>query len=118
MDALIMFEWPGNVRQLRSTIRSAVLQAQDVVEVDDLEFLDGVAGPRNTSESPTLPTLEEGAPLKDHVKKHIAQIERQIILETLNSTKWNKAKTARGLQVAYNTLLSKINEYDLQNPNG
>jgi two-component system nitrogen regulation response regulator GlnG len=60
--------------------------------------------------------FENGAPLKDHVKKHIAQIERQIILEALKSTKWNKAKTARMLQIAYNTLLSKINEYDLQNP--
>lgn len=118
MDALMNFEWPGNVRQLRSTIRSAVLQAGDVVETEHLEFIEsggpGFGGPV----PPPAPTLEEGAPLKDHVKKHIARIERQIILETLNSTKWNKAKTARVLQIAYNTLLSKINEYDLQNPNG
>ena len=115
MDALMTFEWPGNVRQLRSTIRSAVLQAGDVVEIEHLEFIEGGSGATGTP-APPAPTLEEGAPLKDHVKKHIAQIERQIILETLNSTKWNKAKTARVLQIAYNTLLSKINDYDLQNP--
>ncbi|MCB2205581.1 sigma-54 dependent transcriptional regulator [bacterium] len=118
MDALIMFEWPGNVRQLRSTVRSSVLQASEVVELEHLEFMDGtVPGTPNPGSAP-IPRLEEGAALKDHVKKHIAQVERQIILETLNTTNWNKAKTARVLQVAYNTLLSKINEYDLQNPNG
>ncbi|MDT8324009.1 MAG: sigma-54 dependent transcriptional regulator [Bacteroidota bacterium] len=118
MEALIMFEWPGNVRQLRSAIRSAVLQAGNVVEIEHLEFVEG-SGPGSTlSPTPPAPTLEEGAPLKDHVKKHISQIERQIILETLHSTNWNKAKTARVLQIAYNTLLSKINEYDLQNPSG
>jgi two-component system nitrogen regulation response regulator GlnG len=121
MDALISFAWPGNVRQLRSAIRSAVLQSADVVETEHLEFIEGNApGTPGASgrPAPAAPTLEEGAPLKDHVKKHIAQIERQIILETLNSTKWNKAKTARVLQIAYNTLLSKINDYDLQNPRG
>jgi two-component system nitrogen regulation response regulator GlnG len=118
MDALIMFEWPGNVRQLRSTIRSAVLQATEVVDMVHLEFVNAGSAEPRTLDGVPVPTLENGAPLKEHVKKHIAQIERQIILETLNSTKWNKAKTARVLQIAYNTLLSKINEYDLQNPNG
>jgi DNA-binding NtrC family response regulator len=83
-----------------------------------LEFVNAGSAEPRTLDGVPVPTLENGAPLKEHVKKHIAQIERQIILETLNSTKWNKAKTARVLQIAYNTLLSKINEYDLQNPNG
>lgn len=118
MDALIMYDWPGNVRQLRSTIRGAVLQANHLVDVAHLEFLEigDASAPPAGGVAPT--ELEQGEPLKDHVKKHIAQIERQIIQETLRSTKWNKAKTARILQIAYNTLLSKINEYDLNNPNG
>ena len=118
MDALIMYDWPGNVRQLRSTIRGAVLQATHLVDIDHLEFLDiGDAAAASGGDAPPA-QIENGEPLKEHVKKHIAQIERQIILETLRSTNWNKAKTARVLQIAYNTLLSKINDYELQNPNG
>ncbi len=118
MDALMMYDWPGNVRQLRSTVRSAVLQAGHVIEVDNLEFMEMSAGNGQGKTVGDLPELADGVPLKEHVKKHIAQIERQIIYETLRSTKWNKAKTARVLQIAYNTLLTKISEYDLQNPNG
>ncbi len=117
MDALIMYDWPGNVRQLRSTIRGGVLQATHIVDINHLEFLDIGDTASSGGEAPPV-HIENGEPLKDHVKKHIAQIERQIILETLRSTNWNKAKTARVLQIAYNTLLSKINDYDLQNPSG
>mgnify|MGYP001386885309 FL=1 len=116
MDALIIYDWPGNVRQLRSTVRGAVLQSTDVIEVQHLEFMEMGGGAATQPVAAPAIAFENGAPLKDHVKKHIAQIERQIILETLKSTKWNKAKTARVLQIAYNTLLSKINEYDLQHP--
>ena len=117
LDLLLMYEWPGNVRQLRSTIRSAVLQATDVVDIEHLEFME-VQGSVGASTHLEGLDMGNGAPLKDHVKKHIAQIERQIIHETLKATRWNKAKAARILQIAYNTLLSKITEYDLQNPNG
>ena len=118
MDALMMYDWPGNVRQLRSTVRSAVLQATHVVDVEHLEFIEVSGGGNGSGVGSEAVGLEDGVPLKEHVKKHIAQIERQIIYETLKSTKWNKAKTARVLQIAYNTLLTKISEYDLQNPGG
>ncbi|MBR9974605.1 MAG: sigma-54-dependent Fis family transcriptional regulator, partial [Bacteroidetes bacterium] len=118
IDALMLHDWPGNVRQLRSTVRSAVLQATHVVDVDHLEFIEVSGGTHDSGLGSEAHSLEDGVPLKEHVKKHISQIERQIIYETLKSTKWNKAKTARVLQIAYNTLLTKINEYDLQNPGG
>jgi DNA-binding NtrC family response regulator len=117
MDMLMMYDWPGNVRQLRSTVRSAVLQATDVIDTEHLEFME-IQGAAGASFHLDGLDLGNGAPLKDHVKKHIAQIERQIILETLKSTRWNKAKASRMLQIAYNTLLSKITEYDIQNPHG
>jgi two-component system nitrogen regulation response regulator GlnG len=120
MEMIMMADWPGNVRQLRSAIRGAVLQASKVIDVEHIEILDGgQTGPAGLPGS-VVPQGEDWskAPLKDHVKKHIAQIEKQIIYETLKSTRWNKAKAARVLQIAYNTLLSKISEYDLQNPHG
>lgn len=118
MDFLMMYEWPGNVRQLRSTIRSAVLQANAVIDLNDLEFMSVPGGAAAVGPVIDSAELDNGAPLKDHVKKHIALIERQIIFETLRATRWNKAKAARILQIAYNTLLSKISEYDIQNPQG
>jgi DNA-binding NtrC family response regulator len=118
MEALMFYDWPGNVRQLRSTVRSAVLQASHVIEVEHLEFMEMTSVNGEGPEAPMNVDFEDGVPLKEHVKKHVSHIERQIIQETLKSTKWNKAKAARILQIAYNTLLTKISEYDLQQPNG
>ena len=120
MEMIMMADWPGNVRQLRSAIRGAVLQANKVIDVEHLELLENGQGSGSGSAGAMIPQGEDWskAPLKDHVKKHIAQIEKQIIFETLKSTRWNKAKASRVLQIAYNTLLSKISEYDLQNPHG
>jgi DNA-binding NtrC family response regulator len=117
MDFMMMYDWPGNVRQLRSAIRSAVLQAQDVIDLVHLEMQDGsgaIQAPSTISPSPGEDW--SAAPLKDHVRRHIAQLEKQIIFETLKGTRWNKARAARTLQIAYNTLLTKISEYDLKNP--
>lgn len=116
IEALMFYDWPGNVRQLRSTIRGAVLQAGQVIEVGHLEFMEMTSVNGEGDEAPATVDFDDGVPLKEHVKKHVSQIERQIIYEALKSTKWNKAKTARILQIAYNTLLTKISEYDLQQP--
>ncbi len=38
MDAMVEYDWPGNVRQLKSAIRRAVLLADDIIIVKHLDF--------------------------------------------------------------------------------
>jgi two-component system nitrogen regulation response regulator GlnG len=112
-QALLDYPWPGNVRQLRSTIRRAVLMAREVVAEKDLDILqeDGQAprpavGPPRAAGAPAA-----GVSLKAIVAQNIAAVEREVLSQTLHQTSGNKAKAARLLEVDYKTIQSKIKRY-------
>ncbi len=93
VDALLSYNWPGNVRQLRSVIRRAVLLADDVITPDQLA-IDG---------------------FKELVRRKVIVIEREILCHVLRGVGGNKAKAARLLHIDYKTIHTKIREYGISN---
>ncbi len=120
LDKLLGFNWPGNVSQLRAVVRRAVLFADEYIAAEQLDLESeserGFMSPFTAEVDGT--DLDQGYSLKDHVRKHTAQVERQILLETLKRTGWNKAKAARILQIDYKTMQTKVKEYRLHDPQG
>jgi two-component system nitrogen regulation response regulator GlnG len=118
--AMLAYRWPGNVRQLSSVVRRAVLMADNVVTEDHLGLRNGA------SEAPAEDQLAEptcssapGAELCSLSLRRVVQVgkvhvERMAILQALQKTSGNKAKAARLLQVDYKTLHSKVKEYGIQ----
>ncbi len=117
IEAMLAYRWPGNVRQLRSVARRAVLMAEDIITEEHLGLRpkrpeifaeDEVAGA-------TTPGLGWGdRPLREIVRGNTVHVERMAILHALRRTGGNKAKAARLLQVDYKTLHSKVKEYGIQ----
>ena len=105
--ALLAYEWPGNVRQLRSTIRRAVLLADEVITEKHLDMT-RVPGP----ELPTIPGIQggswEGISLKEIVRHNTLAVEREVLTQVLNYTGGNKAKAARMLSIDYKTIHTKL----------
>jgi DNA-binding NtrC family response regulator len=96
MEALMEYEWPGNVRQLENAISHALILAQgDVIRRRHL--------PRFLRESAAT-----------SVSTSLAENERHLILRVLQETNWNKHDAARRLQVSRSTLYSKIRRYGLE----
>jgi len=97
---LYAYEWPGNIRELRNCIESAVVMCQSsVITVDDLP--------------PALrQTADEGW---IHIKlgENMAECEKIIIRDTLSHCGGNKSKTADVLDIGRKTLLRKLDEYNL-----
>ncbi len=121
LEKMLAYNWPGNVAQLKAVVRRSVLFAEEYISAEQLDLemdaerrVRAVMAAADIDES----TIEQGIALKDHMRKHTAQIERQILLETLKRTGWNKAKAARLLQIDYKTMQTKVKEYKLQDPNG
>ncbi|MFH0823086.1 MAG: sigma-54 dependent transcriptional regulator [Pseudomonadota bacterium] len=112
-ELLLTNSWPGNVRQLRATVRRAVLQADDMILPEHLS----VEGSSWKVETGTFPVQEEpswdGLPLKEIVRRSTAALERRVIGRTLRKTGGNKAEAARLLQVDYKTIHSKIKQYGI-----
>ncbi len=115
VDALLDFAWPGNVRQLRSTIRRAVLVADDIVTKRHLDIAPNKGEPAPATEIPaTSPNMAGGLlSLKLMVAGSIATVERAALIKALRRVHGNKAHAARLLQIDYKTMQSKIKKYGI-----
>jgi DNA-binding NtrC family response regulator len=100
LSRLNLYPWPGNIRELESTVSRAALSAPGrVIRDTDIEFLHPVAAPAAEA-PPRLPTL--------------AEAERAHIIRVLDAAAWNKKEAARLLEISRGTLYRKIVEYGLE----
>jgi len=116
VDALLACDWPGNVRQLRSVIRRAVLLADDMITEQHMRM--DCVSPKLTPPDPgdnqeIQETPEEGLPLREIMQRRIVVIEREILVHVLRETGGNKAKAARLLHIDYKTMHSKVRQYGI-----
>jgi two-component system nitrogen regulation response regulator GlnG len=107
LDLLMRYSWPGNVRQLRSTIRQAVLLAKEQILEKHIR-LDGQPSNHLMQAEPGEPCWWSGKSLREIVQENTRDLERKVISSVLLYTKGNKAEAARLLQVDYKTLHTKI----------
>ncbi|PYR77455.1 MAG: hypothetical protein DMF86_09020 [Acidobacteria bacterium] len=100
VDLLTQYHWPGNIRELESTVSRAALSSPGrVIRPGDVEFL-------HASETP-VEAVRERLP-------SLAEAERAHILRVLESVHWNKKQAAGILEISRGTLYRKIVEYGLE----
>jgi DNA-binding NtrC family response regulator len=98
---LTSYHWPGNIRELESTVSRAALSAPGrVIREIDIEFLHGRAKGPEEETSNRLPSLRDA--------------ERAHIIRVLEAVNWNKLEAARVLAISRGTLYRKIDEYGLE----
>ena len=102
LDALRFHSWPGNVRELRNVIERAVVICSGE-QIERHHFAPYPFDQRQKLRSEDTVTFPVGTPLKD--------IERAMILRTLDKTGNNKTRAAQLLNISLKTLHNKLNEY-------
>jgi len=107
LEALRAYPWPGNVRELRNALKRAALLADGPIILRDLP---GEFRGRPVALPPAAGTA---ASLKDVVRHVVETAERDLIVRTLERTRWNRAQAARLLGINYKTLYNKLKEYAL-----
>jgi DNA-binding NtrC family response regulator len=104
LTILSNYDWPGNVRQLRNTIRTMVVMCdRDRLDVQDIP-------PEIAQRRQLLAGSRPAAALGD---VSLDQLEKQAIEETLAKTNGNREKAAKILGIGERTLYRKIKEYNL-----
>jgi DNA-binding NtrC family response regulator len=111
--ALAVHRWPGNVRELENTIHRAVLLATGP-EIG----VEGILTPDGTRlDQAPMPSAVAHAALaaeqvtRSLVGRTVADVERDLILETLKHCFGNRTHAANILGISIRTLRNKLNEY-------
>lgn len=108
-DLLERYEWPGNIHELKNTMRRLVILGTEEPILDEL--LASTAKLPPTSVSTGGPTS-----LKKLTQKATCDLERQVIFEALAAHHWDRKQTARALRISYRALLSKIRKAEMARP--
>jgi len=101
IELLVTYHWPGNIRELESTVSRAALSAPGrTIRATDIEFLHASAPVAQSPSGDRLPSLAES--------------ERAHIVRVLEAVDWNKKEASRVLDISRGTLYRKIVEYSLE----
>jgi transcriptional regulator of acetoin/glycerol metabolism len=110
MEALLAYDWPGNIRQLQNIVRYCLAVVDGpLIAVKDLP--QDVLEKREVTMSP----LEGGSP-DDRPLDPRQKIGREMLIAALKSNRWEIAATARALGVARITLYRSIARFGIIRP--
>lgn len=99
-SVLYSYDWPGNVRQLRNCVESAVVMTSGtVITLDDLP--------------PSIRSGSDASSIRIPLGATMAEAEKEIILQTLSAQNGNKSRAAEVLGIGRKTLHRKLDEYGL-----
>jgi two-component system, response regulator FlrC len=111
--SLTLNYWPGNVRELENTMHRAVLMASgEEIGPEAILTPDGI----RLDQQRSAPAVAHAAFAAEQVSRGlvgrtVAEVERDLILETLKHCLGNRTHAANVLGISIRTLRNKLNEY-------
>jgi len=105
VQALMTYHWPGNIRELENLVRRVVALGDAQIALNEL---------RSSSIVMNKPAVVvPGTSLKVAARAASKNAERELIMQALDRTRWNRKQAARALQISYKSLLYKIKEMEV-----
>ncbi|MFC4351533.1 sigma-54 interaction domain-containing protein [Fodinicurvata halophila] len=118
MDLLKQHSWRGNVRELENTMHRAVLLASDGTITPDAILLTGSQSPmqERSDVSRAVGKAEAAAGSQEDgtqlVGRTVAEVERDLIIDTLQHCLGNRTHAANILGISIRTLRNKLKQYN------
>jgi two-component system response regulator AtoC len=103
MQMFLDHSWPGNIRELENTVRRVVVLGED-------QLVEAGLGVSAVETRATQPTESHVHSLKAAARAASREAERDLILEALARTRWNRRRAAQELQISYKSLLHKLKQ--------
>ena len=102
------YSWPGNVRELKNLVeRLVVLESVEVILPRHLpDWLTGGSGVAQSANNGSFILPETGISLEG--------VEKDLIQQALEKSKYNKTQAAKLLQISYDTLRYQVKKFGLE----
>jgi DNA-binding NtrC family response regulator len=106
--------WPGNVRELENLVERATLLARgEEIQMGDLHLKNGVGMFAMEPSGSGSWVLRDGI-LNEFSGRTLEEVERELILGTLDRLGGNRTRTAEKLGVSVRTIRNKLHQYGVK----
>jgi len=113
MEALVAYDWPGNVREMENVIaRAALLTTTEEITCDDLPALQHGLTNGPAPKAVAAESIVDLLPKEDILPFEV--VEERIIRHALNLADGNVTTTASRLQISRATLYRKLKAYGIE----
>ena len=102
--ALMSYDWPGNIRELENAVEHAVALSGRASEITPDMLPEDMTTPARAEVMSTVTIPDEGL----NFTSVVSQLERELILRSLEKTGGNKRRAARLLNLSRTTLIDKL----------
>jgi len=115
MKKLVEYDWPGNIRELENSIqRAIVVSRKDVITIENLPIPKIENSKTEENESFKWHNLfNEILVHNKSFKDIISEVEKDLIIEALNKTAFNRSHAAKLLKIHRRLLYTKMRDYNI-----
>jgi two-component system response regulator AtoC len=119
MESMLAYHWPGNIRELESTIDRAVLLADgDTIQEKDLPLTVRQFSEVRVGKGPSEEFQDFFDPLKNRGVIELEEVKRIVITHALHACQGNITEAAEKLDVSRSTMYRFLEIYQIETQNG